>query len=184
MIYVVQDDYTNAKSVIYINLLTYTLFKDIKKYHSCFVIKEKDEIGDIVLTDDLQIHFIELDKFHKKISEKNTKFDKWLSYFQNEGQASEDIMQVLLNDNIMAKAHEQFIKFSADDRMRDLYNSRKKWQLDYNFGLAKAEMKGIEQEGEEKTILLVKKILSKGLEITDIADISWLTVNEIKKIES
>ena len=181
------DDYTKARPVISINLLTYSLFKNIEKYHSCFVIKEKDEHKDIILTDDLQIHFIELNKFQKMTKDNDTEFDKWLSFFKFEGQDREDKMQVLLNDQIIAKAHQEYIKFSSDDQMRELYASRERWQMDYNTDIHIAKERGIEQgigQGiglgkKEQAIDTAKKLKAQNVNIEIIKTSTGLSIDEI-----
>ncbi len=51
------ETYKKLKPVCCINLLNFQLFDDIEKFHSCYVLKEKDE-SDKVLTDHLILHFI------------------------------------------------------------------------------------------------------------------------------
>jgi predicted transposase/invertase (TIGR01784 family) len=55
------DKYQDLKKTITINILNYDIFPTIERFHTTFHIRE-DEQG-FILTDRLEIHFIELDKF-------------------------------------------------------------------------------------------------------------------------
>ncbi|MCP4162959.1 MAG: Rpn family recombination-promoting nuclease/putative transposase [Deltaproteobacteria bacterium] len=57
------DRYNELNPVICVNILDFTLFKDLKKAHTCFLPTELNE-SDYVLTDDFQIHFFELSKMN------------------------------------------------------------------------------------------------------------------------
>ena len=56
--------YKKLRPTISINVVDFIIFDHFEKPHSLFVLKEKDETGDYILTDNLQIHFFELPKIN------------------------------------------------------------------------------------------------------------------------
>ena len=80
------DDYKNLKKVITINILDFD-YINLEKFHTKFHLWE-DESKDYMLTDLVEIHFIELPKFNK-LEEKNLKEDRlqrWLTFFEQRTQ--------------------------------------------------------------------------------------------------
>jgi predicted transposase/invertase (TIGR01784 family) len=150
-----------------------------------------------ILTDHLIIHYLEIDK----IKDQNLKIHlrKWIEYFNKEGK--EDMTILLKGDPIIHKAHNAYAKFTGDDNLKEMYEAREKWKLDYQSGLQEAEEKGIEQgiekgieqgikkgikegikEGDyQRALKDAQKMLEKGLDINLIAEITGLDVKEIKK---
>ena len=164
------EKYNKLCPVISINLVTFDLFDNIKNYHSCFMLKEKDSKDDTVLTEHLQIHFIELSKFENFIKERynikninevdniieiKKELDRWLYYFTLEGKVTEEKMQVLLKDEIIEKAHNKFKKFTLSEQLRNMAEAREKWRRDYESFIYDAREEGFEkgiQKGIEKGI--------------------------------
>ena len=78
------EDYRKLTKVITINLLDFK-FLDIKDYHSSFHLWE-DREKEYMLTDLVEIHFIELPKFREvqnKASE-NEALKRWLIFLQKD----------------------------------------------------------------------------------------------------
>ena len=78
------EDYTTLKKVITINLVNFN-YLETKDYHSSFHLWEDSE-KDYLLSDVMEIHFIELPKFRKNklenIKEGNKELNRWLSFLQ------------------------------------------------------------------------------------------------------
>ncbi len=55
------------------------------------------------------------------------------------------IETLLAKNKKIERAHNEFSRFTADDNLRDVYESRQKYILDYNSGMYAAEKKGIEK---------------------------------------
>ncbi len=153
------DVYSRLNPTICINVLDFILFKELDTVHTCFLPIEKDHTK-FVLTDHLLLHFLEIPKLENKL--KRDKLNKWLSFFKNEGQ-KEDIVKILIKDDEdIAKAHAEYQRFTQDEEMLALHESRQKWKHDYNSSMALAEEKGIEK-GEilDKQNVLVLLITQK-----------------------
>ncbi len=96
------QDYSELKRTIAINIINYTLFPQIEKYHTRFNLREVD-YPEIILTDVLEVHFFEHNKFRKK---KNTDFkddiDRWMTILRED--IDENIVKELVTiDPIMER---------------------------------------------------------------------------------
>ena len=171
------DSYDTLKPVICINLLKFKLFDNIDKLHTCFMLYEKD-YKDIPLTDNLIIHFLELEKFKKDIKIKKDLYN-WFEYFKIEGKEKEESMETLLENNkIMKKAHEKYIEFTQNDELRHIYEQREKFQRDQISLLNSAKKEGI----KEGTADVAKKMLEDGFTIEQVMKYTGLSREEILKL--
>ncbi len=171
------DNYVELKPVICINLLKFKLFDEIDKIHTCFIPFEKDN-KNIPLTDHFQIHFIELPKFSEKIKIEESLFD-WLLFFKNENDVEEDYMETLLERNkIIKKAHEKYKVFTQDEKLRDLYEARLKYQRDQSTLIEVAEKKG-KIEGKVESS---KKMKEDGVSFELISKYTGLSIEEIERL--
>ena len=182
------DRYNKLTPVISINILNFKLVKDIDYIHTCYVLKEIKY--NKILTEDCQIHFIELPKFQSNnYSDLQKEFSSWLKFFKGED------MSVLLKENtIFEEVKEKSESFIHNDPLIDTY--RKKEIDEYfhqemmNIELSKAEeagiKKGIEQgieQGERnKAILIAEKLKKSGLDNTFISEATGLSLEEIEKL--
>lgn len=149
--------------MICINLVNFTLFENISKYHSCFLLTEKDDT-DKILTDHLQIHFVELPK--NKSEQLDRRLQKWVEYFKN--------------------VHTRYEQFTADDKLRDLYDARLKRQRDESTLLESAKADGIEEGIKKgmhtKAIDTAKALRKEKMTVEKIAGITGLSISEIENL--
>ncbi len=160
------DAYLDLKPTICINLLCFELLKNLDKIHSCFLLTEKS-MPEYILTEHEIIHFIELPKY-ERILQKQGKdihpmLKKWIEFFIYEGKEDEK-MKVLLTDNFINKAHEQYKKFTADEQMQIIYDARWKQMMDYNSLMASARKEGLEQGRAEGIEQGIEEGIEKGIE--------------------
>ncbi len=73
------EKYNDLKQVIVINILDFNLLKDINKEHSCYVIKELET--NHILTNHLEMHFLELQKYLSSNSNLKDELDAWFYFF-------------------------------------------------------------------------------------------------------
>jgi len=182
--------YYLLKPTISINLIDFNLL-DSENTHSCFSIHEKNN-HELMLSNHLTIHFIELRKFIKE-SNFESDYERWLGFFKYEG-VKEDIMQTIIEDStIFSKAHEKFEHFTHNDKLLEFYEMHSKWESDYNTGIHYAEQKGIEKGREkerivqeeilkEKDLEAARKMIKKGMSVEDINYFTNLSISEIEKI--
>ncbi|POR03286.1 hypothetical protein AU468_05360 [Alkalispirochaeta sphaeroplastigenens] len=112
------------------------------------------------------------------------KLDTWCYYFEHEGSVKEEDMTVLLKDNpALGKAHRVYRAFTADDELMDIAEAREKWQRDVSSRLRSAEQRGKEEGIQQKAREDALKMLKRGFPVSDIADITGLSGQEIGDLE-
>lgn len=181
------DIYSKLKPTISINIIEFDLFKQHKNYFSSFLLKEIE--SNEILTDHLLINYIELSKFNS-ITESDDELNKLLYFLKNEGKEDQMLKTLIKNDKILDKAHNEYRKFTGDKAMRELYDSRIKYQRDYNSLISDAKLEGEQKgklegklEGEHEGRLdSAKNLKQLGVSIDLISQATGLSKDEIDKL--
>ena len=122
------QDYDQLRPTILVCFINDVIFPDIKDYHSCFQLVDKGHGA--ILTDDLQIHVLELPKFTKTPRELVTGLDRWL-YFLKHGQ---DLDPAELPGEIdspeIRQAMEGLMELAQTDIEKMIYDGRVKARRD------------------------------------------------------
>lgn len=155
------------------------ILKDLEFHTQWKIIEEKNR--KTVLTDDLELHIIELPKMRKnKANGKDKKLLEWLSFLNNP--ESKEVTNYMKNNESMKKAKEKLNTMSEDERIRRLAELREKAILDelevkaYNYRKGKND--GIEQNNKE----IAKKMKERNYKIEDIIDLTNLSKEEIEDL--
>lgn len=155
------EHYKTLSPAICINILDFILFKQIEKFHTCFLLTEKDNTDD-VLTDHIVLHYVELPKL--ETTELKTALERWMFFLRFEGKSEVD-MNILLKDDLsIQKAHNEYKKFTEDEKLRDIYEAREKFRKDYNSDLSEAKRKGIQQGMEQGIQKGIQQGMEQGME--------------------
>jgi predicted transposase/invertase (TIGR01784 family) len=185
------DDYSTLSKAIGIHILNFISITDNERYHNCFHILEK-ETGERYFTD-LELHTIELKKFESKTQELNelvnsikSALDVWLAFLTKNNLLNKDNLPQALQDRNLKKALSVLEVMNFSDEERDAYDDHLKWLMIEANTLKKRYEQG-KQEGEakgkaEEKIEIAKKMLSKKHPISDIADLTGLSLEEISKL--
>ena len=149
----------------------------------------------------LEIHFIELPKFCKEELNIKDALHRWLMFL---GEPKEEVLEMLeAMDNKIGKAAKVLNFLSSDPETVRLSELREKaiWDEVSRMNGAKAEgrqqgiQEGIQQgiqEGmqqgtqqgiQQGQINIARRMLAKGLDIEDIAELAGLSVEEIEKLK-
>ncbi|MGL5087041.1 MAG: Rpn family recombination-promoting nuclease/putative transposase [Clostridium sp.] len=123
--------YYNLKKSLVINILDFNIITENDKYHNVFVIKEKDD--NFIFIEDLEIHYIELDKFKcsKDINSLND-LEEWITFLK-ECKPNGDIKvisELSKNKEEIGVAVRIMEKLSADELEYQEYLAREKYLLD------------------------------------------------------
>ncbi|MCY6354510.1 Rpn family recombination-promoting nuclease/putative transposase [Clostridium sp. ZS2-4] len=168
------EDYTKLKKVITINILDFD-YINLDKFHTKFHLWE-DEAKDYMLTDLVEIHFLELPKFNK-LEEKNLKEDRlqrWLTFF-NKDISEEKLKELMEMDTDIKRAEERLEYLSSDKETIEIYKAREKSLHE------RANM--ISSAKDEGKIEVVKNALKEGLTVDIISKITGKTISEIEEIK-
>jgi predicted transposase/invertase (TIGR01784 family) len=168
------EDYNNLKKVITINILDFD-YINLDKFHTKFHLWE-DESKDYILTDLVEIHFVELPKFNK-LEEKNLKEDRlqrWLTFF-NKDISEEKLKELVELDTDIKRAEERLEYLSSDEKTIEIYKAREKSLHERANMISSAK-----DEGKKEVI---KNALKEGLTLDIISKITGKSIYEIEEIK-
>ena len=111
------DNYTKLTPVISINILDYTIFNDIKDFHSCYLLKEIKH--NKILTDHCILHYIELPKFDISNISKE-KLASWLKFFNGE-----NMPNLKKENNIFEEVEKRCQSFIKSDHLINAYRKKR-----------------------------------------------------------
>ena len=151
--------YNALKKVYSINFVNFPLWKEHSECISTFKLLEKDR--KFPLTDDLEIHIVELSKFLKSIDNLQSNLDAWFYLLKEASNLKGESMKTLEKKNPAVKrAITELKTLSLTARNRELYESRRKAELDYASGMDDAFKEGLEKGIEQG----IEKGIEKGME--------------------
>ena len=137
------EDYDNLLRTVTINILGYNLFPDTewKGYHSCFAVLNTKDLNH-ALTRDLEIHFVELQKWQHDGSRKMKRLERWLAYLSSRT-PMEERRRLAMEDADIRTAMEAEKEFVKDYEYISAYDREEKYQRD-----KRAREKFVREEGE------------------------------------
>ena len=139
------EDYQNNKKAITINILNFDIFKE-GPYHE--IVDLRRRYNNILLTDKLEIHFIQLSKFLKEArKEEDKELWNWLTFICNKNK--EEVEKVMAENEEIKKANEQLEYLTGDEAVRRIAFLREKAERDYVTNMKGAREEGI-KEGEKE----------------------------------
>ena len=204
------EDYKALPKVITINIVNFDNIK-IEDFHTCFHLWE-DDYKDYMLTDALEIHFINMNKFKKlKTGDmENKPLERWLTFLDKD--TPEKLLEEVINmDAAINKANERLNFVSQDKEFLRSYHLREMAMSDITtsintateigiergieIGIEKGMEKGMEkgiEKGMEKGIVkgmeegkmeVAKNLLSIGDSIEKITKVTGLTREEVESLK-
>jgi predicted transposase/invertase (TIGR01784 family) len=179
-------NYDKLEKTIVINVLNFNCL-DEEDYHNVYKLfntQSKEE-----LIDHLEIHFIELEKYNKDLSEVQTALDRWTEFLKRAHEYNKNQIPAQLAEiKSIEKAIRVLDAMYLNEDERELYEARLKWLRDEEMALKKAEEKGREEgrrEGvEEGKKEMVNNLLKLGVEIDKIIEASGLSKEEIQNLRN
>ena len=171
------EDYSNLKRSICINIIDFNYFED-KRYHRGMV--HKDIETNEIISDLIEIHFIELKKFKK--DNIDNMLDCWIEFINNP--QSKIIREIEFRDNVVKEAKDELIKISMNDEQRTLYRLREKAMNDEISALNTAKEKGIKEGIKKERINLAINLINKGIENDFIVEVTRLSEKEINTLRN
>lgn len=174
------------------NLLAGSNYKDIPRSISIWITnynifnegpfhekaKLKRDYENIILTDKLEFHYIQLPKFKEKCKRVSSKIEEWLTFIINEN--LEEIK--MSNNEYVKKAEKELEYLTGDEEARRLAYLREKAIRDEASAIDGAKREGITQGIKEGKKQDAKKMLAKKIDINTIIEITGLTKEEIENL--
>ncbi|MCD1261151.1 PD-(D/E)XK nuclease family transposase [Paenibacillus athensensis] len=167
--------YKNLKKTITINILNFNFIPN-ERYYNLFHLRE--EHTGIVLTDHIEIHFMELPKLQERQASLSDKLVKWLLFLK--GVDKPELWEVIaMNEPALQKAMDTLEFLSQNEEARRLYEMRQKALHD-----EASMIHGAKEEGKrEKEMEVASNLLAMGLEIAKIAQATGLSEDEIRQLQ-
>ena len=159
------------------------ILKDLN-FHTQWKIIENNS-RKMVLTEDFELHIIELPKIRNKQADgKDKKLLEWLRFLNNP--ESKEVNNYMENNENMKKAKEKLNTMSKDETLRRLAELREKAILDEkeaeSTGYHRGKKAGIEEGVHKNTKEIAKKMKEKGYELENIIEITNLSAKEIESL--
>ena len=190
--------YEENNKVIGINILMFNIF-EWEKFHSKGILKE-DELNKI-MTDKIELHFLELPKIINNKKEGSKRLRQWLEFIYNKRKG--EIALAVKENAKIAKAKEEYECLTGDETVQRLAFLREKWERDHKSELLwekrKAQKEGREigekigekigkkigekigKELERKNI--IKEMIKKQITDELIIEVTKITEEELGKIK-
>ena len=182
----VSDHYGKLRRTISINILNFKLFKKDERYwRKCHI---TDDENKEIVTDLLELQFVELNKLKKFTKESPLTF--WIEFFKNP--YSEQCKELYKFVPELKEASDIFEAAKADPEKRRLIQEREDAVRNYNNAISaaieeereKAEKKLAEEraKAEAEKIAMAKKFLAAGVSVEIVASSTGLSVDDIRKL--
>jgi predicted transposase/invertase (TIGR01784 family) len=149
------SNYYELRPTISISFLDSVLFHQVPALHHHFMVV--DPQTQLRLTEDLDIHIVELPKFVAGPGQLSTPFDVWCYFLRHGETLDSNCLPAPLNTPIIHRALEVLNVMTQSDHDRELYEARLKARRDNASSLAEADERGI-LKGQ---ILLAQKLLKQ-----------------------
>ena len=176
------EDYIELPNVIAINIIDFD-YKKTKNFHSCYHLWE-DTDKDQLLTDALEIRFIDMVKFRKMCNniERGESFlenplHRWLTFF-DKSSPNELVEEVVKMDMAIQKAHNRIDHVIQDESALRAYEMREKAILDWNSAVGYHTRETARETARE----IARKMRAKNVSINEIIDYTGLTVKQIEDL--
>ena len=194
------EDYRKVKKTIAINILDYEQFEE-GPFHE--IARLRRDYLNTILTDKLEIHFIQIPKFKKEEKDINTKLKQWMQFIS---QVNPKGVELAMKENkeikkandeyeyLTGEAAERRLAFLRDKAIRDeksmlegareqaIKEGREKGIREgRKQGREEGREKGREEGERKKQIEIAKRLLNMGIRIEDIEKATELTKEEIEK---
>ena len=173
-------NFDNLQKTIAINFLNFDCL-DEKYYHNTYKLKNIVTNNDYSV-DHLELHFIELKKYHETFS---TTLDRWANFLKNAHEYSSQKLPQELQIPTIQKAVEVLEHMYLDKDERESYEARLKWLRDEEMAIQKAENRGIEQgieQGKIAMVAMAKALLAQGVAVDIVASASGLSKEELLRL--
>ena len=173
------------RKTISINVLNFDYFDEEPAYHNVFKVLHVSSHKSYF--EDLELHFIELQKFDDTVLPIQTTLDRWVKFLKKAHDYDKaSFPEELKKEPAIEKAFTRLNTLFLDKEEREIYEARLKWLRDEDAVLQKAHEKGIEQGIEQGIGLGIRNVaikqLHRGVAIEQIMEDTGLTREEINML--
>ncbi len=169
--------YRALQKAIAVNIVDFDVM-DNRQYHNVFHVRE-DATGTL-LTDMLEIHFLELRKLWEQSVGLEKRLVRWMLFLA--ARTREQMEELAKEDPMMQKALTTLEFLSQDEQTRMLYEARQKALHDYASAIGEAEDKGRVEGRMEGRMETARTMLAKDMDIALVSDVTGLSLEEVERL--
>lgn len=135
------ENYNNLRRTVAINLLGYE-YLPLSGFHHMYGLY--DETGKHRLTEDIEIHFLELPKVTRQDIRSMRTLDKWMAFIGNK-LSDEEMEAIAMSEAAIDTAWDRIEAFMRDAGQRRKYEQREKFEHDYVSDMEGSWKQGMQQ---------------------------------------
>lgn len=174
------DDYRVLRPTIAICFVDTPLF-DLHDYHLVFELRER--FHQMLFTDQMAVHILELAKFRKPVEQLTTTLDRWLFFLNNARELDADALPEPLDVPEIRRAMGDLLMISQSERDRERYESRLTMQRDVSTALAEKREEGREEGRAEERRAYVQSLQELlGQNIMSLEQLRALSLPELESL--
>ena len=132
------QDYSTLRKTVAINLLAYS-FLPQKGCHNVYGLYDSAKTHR--LTDDIELHFLELPKVRRQDLRSMRQLDKWMAFMNNQLR-NEEMAELAMSEAAIGTAWDAIDEYLQDMNRRRRYEAKEKYERDYV-----TNMRGSREEG-------------------------------------
>jgi len=171
------QDYKELPDVIAVNIVDFN-FPPVRNSHTRFHLRE-DVDHDLVLTDALEIHFLNMVQYRKQRKKilLDDPLNRWLVWLDS-GSPPELIEEVAKMDVAIQAANERMVYVTEDEEAIRAYEMRQMALSDYNSSINYAREEG----HAEKALEIARKMKAAERPLGEIMEFTGLTADSIEQM--
>lgn len=174
------EHYEQLRPTVSICFLNNLLFPEVPDYHLRFQLRNADH--QVVFTDDIEVHTIELPKFARAAEEVADPLEVWAYFLRHAERLDTEALPAALNVPPIHRALEELLMLTQNDLERERYEARMKLHRD-EISWRKAARDEGRQEGIKEGIIgqihLCQRLLKR--DVTPSAELEALPLEELHR---
>ena len=177
--------FKELKKTFSINILNFNFVPNREDFHNCYKIINTEIGKDDKLHDIFELHYLELQKFHKSWQETVTALDRWMAFLTRAHELDKNKLPPSIGQDAAITKAAQVVDRMFNEEERQIYKVRWQAMADIDSKIALALNKGLEMGREEGENIARENIARNLLDILDIETIALktgLSVEEIKRL--
>lgn len=176
------ENYRKLNKTVTINVLDFDYIPN-DRYHNVFHLRE--DLTDIWLTDNMEIHIVELRKLQEQAEGIERRLVRWMLFLS--ARTKERLEDLAVKEPAIKKAVTTLEFLSQDEEARRLYEERQRALHDYVSDIEGAREEGIEkgiEVGElNRARTTAYKMLRAGMDVKQISDFVDLPVEQVEEFK-
>ncbi len=179
----VGEDYTLLNPIIALTITDFEMFPHSPKVISSYALREKEEMTSY--SDDIELVFVELPKFSKRLENLESLSDKWI-YFLRYANQLQSVPPVMEQEPAISHAFKVAQQSKLTRKELELLEKGEMFLHDNRNAILYAEQKALEKGeaiGKQKAALEIAQQLLDVLDLETIAQKTGLSLTELRSLQ-